>query len=607
MPTTDFGPDWQPYFEVTGLFPNLTKIIPRSFAGNVGVNRAGHPNATLFFWAFEKANGSLTNDCLGNDDPWIIWLNGGPGASSLLGLLTENGPLRVTKDYAVVKNNYSWHQLADTIWVDQPVGTGYATTDPNGYVPDEDQMGVDFVGFLSNLVKIFPCLDTRPLYLTGESYAGTQDHQPYITKTLFSTPNPPVRLKRFAIGDGTLGSRAVHVELPTLTTIETYPQLINYDPEVYEYFKTQEHLCGYDLNLTYPQNGHFPTLVEPSEQQVPSTSFTFQSRLKKNPQALLKAVWRWNQPESFSLNTRETEHREERRQQWKRGIANRPNGTLDPTYGCHLFEEMWDYAVNFSSPWAQVGAGGKDVYNIPDALDPEIPSDATTFLNDKTVKAAIHAPISKDWQEDTPYPFGGQFIDPSPEPMVFLSDLASEAREHAVGMIFYSGNDDSLIAHRGTEVIIQNITWGGVQGFTRKPSTPFTDDQGNFAGIIHQERGLKYVLFQNAGHLVPQSVPGVAFTFVRDFVLGFNNTGEVDNPTESAVGGEDPNLMADALPGNPAIYWASKAGEDIASTVAPSATRAAWDAFLATATAVLSADGPQSSGSTSGTNNAAVG
>jgi carboxypeptidase C (cathepsin A) len=32
----------------------------------------------------------------------------------------QNGPLRVTEDYAIVPNNYSWHQLADTIWVDQP-------------------------------------------------------------------------------------------------------------------------------------------------------------------------------------------------------------------------------------------------------------------------------------------------------------------------------------------------------------------------------------------------------------------------------------------------------------------------------------------------------
>jgi carboxypeptidase D len=51
------------------------------------------------------------------------------------------------------------------------------------------------------------------------------------------------------------------------------------------------------------------------------------------------------------------------------------------------------------------------------------------------------------------------------------------------------------------------MTFGGVQGFTRKPATPFTDDKGNFAGIIHQERNLTYALFRGAGHLVPTFVP----------------------------------------------------------------------------------------------------
>ena len=44
-------------------------------------------------------------------------------------------------------------------------------------------------------------------------------------------------------------------------------------------------------------------------------------------------------------------------------------------------------------------------------------------------------------------------------------------------------------------VVIQNTTFGGIQGFTKHPNTPFTDDKGNFAGIIHQERNITYALF----------------------------------------------------------------------------------------------------------------
>ncbi|KAJ7159990.1 alpha/beta-hydrolase [Mycena crocata] len=585
MPRTPFGPDWQHYFEVTGTLPNVTGPVARSFAGNVGVNRADHPNATLFFWAFEKANGTLTGSAA-DSDPWIIWLNGGPGSSSMIGMMTENGPLQVTGNFSVVHNNFSWNKLADTFWVDQPVGTGYATSDASGYVPDEDQMGRDFVGFLSNVVKIFPSLAKRPLYLSGESYAGT--YIPYITKAIFSTPNPPVKLRKMVVGDGTLGSGAVFQNVPTLTTIETYPQLINYDPDVFNYFKTQEHLCGYDLNLTYPQNGLFPTLRDPSFGSV------FGPTQRARHLSLKSLVAQNGRISSGSHSTkRELVHREERRQSWKRSIAGRPNGTLDPFYGCFIYAELLDYASNFSFPWNTPSLGGIDVYNIPDGLNPEVPSDPTVFMNDRRTRAALHAPTSKNWTQSFDFPFGGlangtEFNDPSPEPMVFLTQLAMNATTQGVHIVFYSGNDDSLVAHRGTEVVIQNMTFGGVQGFSRKPATPFTDDHGNFAGIIHQERNLTYALFKGAGHLVPTSVPEAAFVFIREFVLGTNTTGLVDSNAGAVVGGEEPALAEDVMPGNTVIFYGNgDAGKTTASTVAPSATLAMWEKIIATATATM--------------------
>ena len=68
-------------FEVTQTLPNITGALPRNFAGNIPVNRPGHPNDTLFFWAFEKAgkpSGSLTAPASPNNtEPWMIWLQGG--------------------------------------------------------------------------------------------------------------------------------------------------------------------------------------------------------------------------------------------------------------------------------------------------------------------------------------------------------------------------------------------------------------------------------------------------------------------------------------------------------------------------------------------------
>jgi len=39
---------------------------------------------------------------------------------------------------------------------------------------------------------------------------------------------------------------------------------------------------------------------------------------------------------------------------WKRNLAGRGHGTIDPWYGCDIYDEMVDYAVNFTFPWCIV-------------------------------------------------------------------------------------------------------------------------------------------------------------------------------------------------------------------------------------------------------------
>lgn len=581
QPAGDFGPQWQQYFQVTGRLPNITFPVGRSFAGNLPVNRPGHPNNTLFFVGFEKSNGSLTAPAsAATNEPWGIWLNGGPGSSSMAGLFFENGPIRIESNYSASPNNYSWDRLADFFWLDQPVGVGFSTADSDGYVASEDQMAADFMGFLANLVKVFPSLATRPLHLTGESYAGV--YIPYIMKAYFGLQNPPVKIRKIAIGDGSITSGQVFELLPVLNVIETHPQLIGYDPDVYNYFKEQTHLCGYDVNLTYPQKGVIPSvpLRQAALRQVPFA-------LKSQRQVMSELQLRYSR-RSQRLSKRD---REMRRLAWKRDLSLRTNGTIDPWYGCILIGMMIDYAVNYTYPWSlskNTNTFGFDVYDATDATNPEPAMDGSIFLNNAQTRAALHAPTSKDWTLNFPFVFGNLTADPSPEPMVFLTELATNSTSHGVGVVLFSGNDDTLIQHRGTEVAIQNTTFGGIQGFTVKPSTPWQNDAGTFAGIIRQERNWTYVLFDRAGHLVPAKQPGSAFTFFREFVLGSNPTGLVTQTSRGiqVIGGVNSTLAEDVLPGGDEVFYGSGATQS--TYVAPSATRAAWRSFIRTATATAS-------------------
>jgi len=394
-----------------------------------------------------------------------------------------------------------------------------------------------------------------------------------------------VKLAKIAMGDGTMGNGVVFELVPTVTVLETFPQIIGYDIEVLKYFQKQNHLCGYDLNLTYPQHGKLPTLSFKGGSGATAILAASAFSDKRTFKSLLLNKYRLMQKRGLLKRGR---NREEARLKWKRDLSLRANGTIDPYYGCSLLYEAVEYAVNYTYPWTELpNALSFDFYNIPSALNPGSFEDASVFLNNNATRLAIHAP-DKTWSPSIAYDFGGTAtgVDPSPEPMVFMDELATNATKHNVSIIFFSGNADSLVSHRGTEVVIQNTTFGGIQGFTRKPSTPWYNDDGTFAGIVHQERGWTYVLFQGAGHMVPAQKPAAAYTFIREFVLGSNETGLVTESTSgriSVIGGEDPAVAGNALPGSPDIYLGSFV--TTSTYTYPSKTISQWNNYLATATA----------------------
>ena len=99
-------------------------------------------------------------------------MNGGPGCSSLEGLLQENGPfLWQYGTFAPVANNYKWNNLTNVVWVEQPAGTGFSQINGSPQCEDEICVAAQFLGFWKNFVDTFG-LHGRKVFITGESYAG---------------------------------------------------------------------------------------------------------------------------------------------------------------------------------------------------------------------------------------------------------------------------------------------------------------------------------------------------------------------------------------------------------------------------------------------------
>ncbi|KAG6612618.1 putative serine protease family S10 [Phytophthora cinnamomi] len=151
----------------------VTPIASAADAVSCGTaaNEAGYiklPNKQddhLFYWFFESRKAPAT-------DPLVLWLSGGPGASSLMTLLSENGPCFVMEDLSTETNPNSWNAEANVIWLDQPTNVGYSYGSPADADHDEKDVQENVYAFLQGFLDKHPEFEGRPLFLTGESYAG---------------------------------------------------------------------------------------------------------------------------------------------------------------------------------------------------------------------------------------------------------------------------------------------------------------------------------------------------------------------------------------------------------------------------------------------------
>ncbi|XP_062230822.1 serine carboxypeptidase-like 26 isoform X2 [Phragmites australis] len=137
------------------------------FSGYVTVDER-HGRA-LFYWFFEA-------QALPEEKPLLLWLNGGPGCSSIgYGAASELGPLRVVSHGAALEfNQYAWNKEANLLFLESPVGVGFSYTNTSTDLDklDDEFVAEDAYNFLVNWLERFPEYKDREFYIAGESYAG---------------------------------------------------------------------------------------------------------------------------------------------------------------------------------------------------------------------------------------------------------------------------------------------------------------------------------------------------------------------------------------------------------------------------------------------------
>jgi len=139
--------------EITQLPGWLGSLPSRQFSGYLDVGASKH----LHYWLVESETDP-------SNAPVVLWLNGGPGCSSLDGFIYEHGPFRLneTNHSQLLRFDHSWSKLANIVYLEAPVGVGFSYSDNSAdYYRDDDNTAEDNMEAMQVFFDSFPMVEDQ--------------------------------------------------------------------------------------------------------------------------------------------------------------------------------------------------------------------------------------------------------------------------------------------------------------------------------------------------------------------------------------------------------------------------------------------------------------
>uniref|UniRef100_A0A1J3IGU3 Carboxypeptidase n=1 Tax=Noccaea caerulescens TaxID=107243 RepID=A0A1J3IGU3_NOCCA len=179
-----------------GTFPS------KHYSGYVTIDKEHGKNLWYYFIESEKNP---------SKDPVVLWLNGGPGCSSMDGFVYEHGPFNFepaktnTSLPQLHLNRYSWSKVSNIIYLDSPVGVGFSySNNKSDYETGDMKTALDSHAFLLKWFQMFPEFQSNPFYISGESYAGVYvpTLATEVVKGIKDGSKPALNFKGYLVGNG---------------------------------------------------------------------------------------------------------------------------------------------------------------------------------------------------------------------------------------------------------------------------------------------------------------------------------------------------------------------------------------------------------------------
>ena len=427
------------------------------------------------------------------ETPVVLWLNGGPGSSSILGLLEEWGPLIINATGGLSTNPYAWTNLANVVLLESPSGVGYsycAASTTTGCVNTDVSTARAARVAMQQFFKEFPEFSNSDFFITGESYAGV--YVPTLVKEILDNA-PEINIKGMAVGDPCTDNKAQKDSMDMIW----YGHKNGFVAE--ETFDLLWNKCG----------ARHPVKLMTGEMARSTKSILKSVRMKSTSTECLVAQRKY--------------------------LTSTSKG----------FSQVWlnDYINNLDlfSPSAVVS------FNQPGSLNYQL---AAWMMRDD-VKKALHVEESpnKQWPGPGPkwqYKKQWDACNPNPqfnESMVdFYKNIAPRLEARGGRTIVFNGDTDPCVSYEGTRAALATV-FPEVPGGAYRPwfydqskatneflaSKPLLfgpnlalQDAGAQLGgmVVNYEHNLHFATVHGSGHMVPQFRPQAALKLLSNLLTG---------------------------------------------------------------------------------------
>ena len=404
--------------------------------------------------------------------PLVLWINGGPGCSSLSGWASEHGPMKMDKTGKFQLNEYSWHLAANMIYLESPGNVGFSYIDSDMEYEkqiNDDITANDNFNALLDFFKKFPSYKGRDFYISGESYAGI-----YV---------PMLAYKVIMYNKGVVDSQKIN--LKGILVGNGVAENIIPDERYLVDFMFSHHLTSYENRMDYNQY----CLMEKNQTKC--------DEVLNEMTQYLENVNVYDILQDCELPETETGERDYFSNYYKRV----------PWVFKNLKQKQEELKKKLENKNYSNNNNQKKLKLSPPCYDD---SKITQYLNRNEVKTALHVNTDITWEMCSDDVFNR--YKKQDKGSIWTYPILIES---GIRILIYSGDTDLAVPFNENQGWIDNLNLPIEKDWVQWRAY---DDHNNVSGYYIKYKGLTFCTVKGTGHMVPEWRPKEAYYMFSKFL-----------------------------------------------------------------------------------------